>query len=126
MSKEPRKHGASFKAKVDPEALRGENTVAQLSAGYDVHPGQIQAWKKDCWKKRSGYSMETMTKGRSLMMPLLPGSTNRSANSKWRGIYWRRGLRWTRYLDSKEARLRKCPATRGKVLGKCSDLRGCE
>ena len=46
MSKERRKHSPTFKAKVVLEAVKGEKTVAQLAARYEVHPGQIQAWKK--------------------------------------------------------------------------------
>ncbi len=46
MSKERRKHSPSFKAKVALEAVKGEETMAQLAARYEVHPGQIQAWKK--------------------------------------------------------------------------------
>ena len=46
MSKERRKHSPSFKAKVALEAVKGEQTMAQLAARYEVHPGQIQAWEK--------------------------------------------------------------------------------
>ena len=43
MSKQRRNHSPSFKAKVALEAVKGEETVAQLAARYEVHPGQIQA-----------------------------------------------------------------------------------
>ena len=46
MSKGRRKHSPAFKAKVALEAVKGQDTVAQLAARYEVHPGQIQAWKK--------------------------------------------------------------------------------
>ena len=46
MLKGRRKHSPAFKAKVALEAVKGQETLAQLAARYEVHPGQIQAWKK--------------------------------------------------------------------------------
>ena len=54
MSKERRKHRPAFKVKVALEAVKGEETVAQLAARYEVHPGQIQAWKKALVEGASG------------------------------------------------------------------------
>ena len=54
MSKERRKHSRAFKAKVALEAVKGEETVGQLAARYEVHPGQIQAWKKALVEGASG------------------------------------------------------------------------
>ena len=46
MCKDRRKHSPAFKAKVALEAVMGEETVAQLAVRYEVHPSQIQAWRK--------------------------------------------------------------------------------
>ena len=54
MSKERRKHSPAFKARVALEAVKGEETVAQLAARYEVHPGQIQAWRKALVEGASG------------------------------------------------------------------------
>ena len=54
MSQGRRKHSPAFKAKVPLEALKGQETVAQLAARYEVHPGQIQAWKKALTEGASG------------------------------------------------------------------------
>ena len=54
MSQERRKHSPVFKVKVALEAMKGQETVAQLAARYEVHPGQIQAWKKALVEGASG------------------------------------------------------------------------
>ena len=47
MAKRPRRnHGAVFKAKVALEAIKGEQTLVELSERFQVHPNQITEWKK--------------------------------------------------------------------------------
>lgn len=41
-----RNHGPAFKAKVALEAIKGEQTLSELSARFQVHPNQIAEWKK--------------------------------------------------------------------------------
>ncbi len=41
-----RNHSSAFKAKVVLAALKGERTLAELSEQFDVHPNQIQDWKR--------------------------------------------------------------------------------
>ena len=46
MTGKRRNHGAAFKAKVALAALRGDKTLAQLAAQFQVHQSQIVAWKQ--------------------------------------------------------------------------------
>jgi transposase-like protein len=41
-----RKTEAALTAKIALEALREQSTVADLAQGHEVHPNQINAWKK--------------------------------------------------------------------------------
>ena len=45
MRRPRRNHAPAFKAKVALAAIKGEQTLAQLSERFDVHPNQINDWK---------------------------------------------------------------------------------
>lgn len=47
MSKSKRKrYSAEFKAKVAIEALKGESTVHELAARFEIHPNMVTQWKR--------------------------------------------------------------------------------
>ena len=41
-----RNYAATFKAKVALEAMKGEYTLSEIAERHDLHPNQIQRWKK--------------------------------------------------------------------------------
>ena len=46
MSRRPRRnHSPAFKAKVALAAIRGEQTLVELSQQFDVHANQITQWR---------------------------------------------------------------------------------
>ena len=46
MIQQRKQHSPSFKAKVSLEALKGDKTVTELASRFQVHPSQIQTWKR--------------------------------------------------------------------------------
>jgi transposase-like protein len=46
MSKSPRVHTPAFKAQVALAALKGDRTLSEVAAQYQVHVKLVQAWKK--------------------------------------------------------------------------------
>jgi transposase len=49
-----RNHSAAFKAKVALAAIKGEETLAQLSTRFDVHQNQIVQWKNQLLERAAG------------------------------------------------------------------------
>jgi len=46
MKKTRRRHDPEFKARVALEALKGDKTIQQIAAQYNIHPVQVSDWKK--------------------------------------------------------------------------------
>ena len=46
MRRKRRNHSPAYKAKVAVAAIKGDKTLVELSEQFDVHPNQIQDWRK--------------------------------------------------------------------------------
>jgi transposase len=51
---ERKQHAPEFKVKVALEALKGEQTVAELASRFGVHPTMIHQWKRALLEGASG------------------------------------------------------------------------
>lgn len=54
MRRPRRNHSAKFKSKVALAALKGDKTMAELTAQFDVHGNQITEWKKQLLDRAEG------------------------------------------------------------------------
>jgi len=46
MKQNRRKDSPSFETRVALEAVKGEETIAELASRFEVHPSQIRSWKR--------------------------------------------------------------------------------
>ena len=47
MKKNRKQYSPDFKAKVAMEAIKGQETIAELAIRFEVHPTQITKWKRE-------------------------------------------------------------------------------
>ena len=45
-----KRYPGNFKAKVAVEAIKSEDTIAELSSKFEIHRAQIMRWKKEALK----------------------------------------------------------------------------
>ena len=46
MKRKRRAHSPAFKAKVALASVKGDRTISELAQQFEIHPNQIQSWKK--------------------------------------------------------------------------------
>ena len=80
MPKDRRKHSPAFKAKVALEAVRGEETVAQLAGRYQVHPSQIQDGRRHSQREPLAFSATVRSRRPKATLASSPACTKRSAS----------------------------------------------
>ena len=49
-----RNHSAAFKAKIALEALKGDQTVAEIAAKHGIHPTLVNEWKRTLTQGATG------------------------------------------------------------------------
>ena len=82
MKQSRKKHSPAFKAKVALEALKGEETTAEIAGRFEVHPSQVRTWRRALIEgagglKELGESLaQTRMETGRLRKPLSPSSTS--------------------------------------------------
>ena len=46
MKQSRKKYSPAFKAQVALEALKSEETAAEITSRFEVHPSQVRTWKR--------------------------------------------------------------------------------
>lgn len=64
MKQSRRRHSPAFKAKVALEALKGEETAAEIASRFEVHPVQVRAWKRALLEGAAGVFSDGQGEGR--------------------------------------------------------------
>ena len=47
MSKKRRQYSPEFKSKIALAAVRGDKTTSEIAAQYELHPTQVNTWKRE-------------------------------------------------------------------------------
>ncbi len=54
MAGQRKRYGATLKAKVALEAIKGQRTISEIASEYGVHPNLITKWKKQVIEESPG------------------------------------------------------------------------
>ena len=81
MTRRPRRnHSPAFKAKVALAAIRGEQTLVELSQQFDVHANQIKQWKDQLLEGATVCSAMKRKRSRRVRPSMSKRCTRKSAN----------------------------------------------
>jgi transposase len=82
-----RNHTSAFKAKVALAAVKGERTLDELAEQFDIHPNQIQEWKRRLVEGAEDLFGGLQPKPKT-MRRRLRGCTPSLVNWPWRTIFY--------------------------------------